>query len=52
MGMFGFTTKPGGLYRTWHRASTKFNETNIHSYVHGFAGYVKKDKDLNSQRIS
>lgn len=51
-GEFGFTTKPGGLYRNWHRASTKYNETNLKSYVNGFAGYVKKDKDLNSQRIA
>ena len=50
--MYGFTTKPSGMYRVVHRASTKFHETGLKSYVNCYVGFVKEDKLLNAQRIS
>tara|TARA_Y100000004_G_scaffold192169_1_gene252247 strand:- start:95 stop:1177 length:1083 start_codon:yes stop_codon:yes gene_type:complete len=50
--MYGFTTKPSGMYRTMHRASTKFHETGLKSYVNCYVGFVKEDKLLNTQRIN
>ena len=50
--MYGFTTKPTGMYRVMHRASTKFHETGLKSYVNCYVGFVKEDKLLNAQRIT
>ena len=49
---FGFTTKIGGLYRTYHRAMVKYAETGIVSYVNAFSGQVSKGSSLKQQRAS
>ena len=48
--MHGFTSKIGGLYRTWHRAATIKAETGKNSYVNCFTDTVTKGSDLHQQR--
>ena len=47
---YGFTTIIGGLYRTWHRALTKYAETGEVSYVNCFANTITKGSTLVQQR--
>ena len=49
---YGYTTKIGGLYRTWHRAIKKYAESGAKSYVNGFTGVVSKGSTLLDQRSS
>jgi|TARA_B100001964_G_scaffold64046_1_gene73042 hypothetical protein len=46
----GFTSKIGGLYRTWHRALNICAETGKHSYVNCFTDTVTKGSTLIEQR--
>ena len=46
----GFTSKVGGLYRTYHRARSNYSETGFVSYVNVFAGQVSKGSTLEQQR--
>ena len=48
--MYGYTTKIGGLYRTFHRAEAKYAETGFTSYVNCFTGNVTKNANLIDQR--
>ena len=48
--MYGYTTKIGGLYRTFHRAEAKYAETGFTSYVNCFTGNVTKNANLVDQR--
>ena len=48
--MHGFTSKIGGLYRTWHRAANIKSETGKNSYVNCFTDTVTKGSDLHQQR--
>ena len=50
--MFGYTSKIGGLYRTFHRARVKYAEGEFISYVHAFTGQVSKGSTLEQQRES
>ena len=47
---YGFTSVIGGLYRTWHRALTKYAETGELSYVNCFANTITKGSTLAQQR--
>lgn len=49
---FGFTSKIGGLYRTFHRALNKYAETGFVSYVNVYTGEVMKGSTLEEQRVS
>ena len=49
---YGFTTKIGGLYRTFHRALKNYAETGKVSYVNCFADTVTKGSTLEQQRKS
>jgi len=48
----GFTSKIGGLYRTFHRARSNYSQTGFVSYVNTFAGQVVKGSTLEQQRES
>jgi len=48
--MHGFTSKIGGLYRTWYRALNIKSETGKNSYVNCFTDTVTKGSDLHQQR--
>lgn len=50
--MHGFTSKIGGLYRTFHRARTKYAETKTKSYVSCFTGQITQTETLQKQRQS
>ena len=47
---FGFTSKNGGLMRTFHRARVKYAEGSFVSYVNTFTGNVSKGSTLDDQR--
>ena len=49
---FGFTSKIGGLMRTFHRARVKYAEGGFVSYVNTFTGSVSKGSTLDDQRVS
>lgn len=49
---FGFTSKIGGLYRTFHRALNKYAENGFVSYVNTYTGEVMKGSTLEEQRLS
>ena len=51
--MFGYTSKIGGLYRTFHRSRVKYSDSDSFiSYVHAFTGQVSKGSTLEQQRKS
>jgi len=50
--MYGYTTKIGGIYRTWHRAKKKYAESGAKSDVNCFTGVVSKGATLRDQRSS
>ena len=50
--MYGFTTKIGGVYRTYYRAKMKYAENGIKSYVNCFSGQITKTEPLAKQRQS
>lgn len=49
---FGYTSKLGGLYRTFHRALNKYAETGFISYVNAYTGQVSKGSTLEQQKLS
>ena len=51
-GEYGFTSKIGGLYRTWHRAIKKYADEGKKSYVNCFTGTIGENTSLESQRMS
>lgn len=51
-GEYGFTSKIGGLYRTWHRAIKKYSDDGKTSYVNCFTGTIGENTSLESQRMS
>jgi len=50
--MYGFTSKIGGLYRTFHRARVKYAETGYKSYVSCYTGQITPKENLKDQRDS
>ena len=49
---FGYTSKLGGLYRTFHRALNKYAESGFTSYVNAYTGQVSKGSTLEQQKVS